>query len=268
LKEAFGLIAEHPDIIPFSGATDLALRVTKKHETLAKLLDLSGIRELQSIQQHPDRIILGAGVPLERIRLASRSTFPALSSMLDVFGSRQIRTLATLGGNLGSASPIGDLLPVLMAYSAIVELGSSGGTREISMTDFITGYRTTVRRPDELITRVTIPVPDNDCITRAYKISKRQDLDISTVSGGFSLVMRNGIVESALLAFGGMAAKTERADIAEKHLRGKRWDRSAAESAAELVRTQFNPISDARAGADFRRIAAGNLILKFWNDTK
>lgn len=268
LQEALKLLAAVPGLIPFSGATDLALRVTKKHERLTPLLDLSAISDLQELNIGDKSVRIGAGVPLEVLRLALRAHFPALTGMLDVFGSRQIRTLATIGGNLGSASPIGDLLPVLMAYGADVVLQSESGKREVAMTDFISGYRSTVRRPDELIVGVRIPLPSAEALIRSYKVSKRKDLDISTVSAAIRLTIREGVVLDAVIAYGGMAAKTERATQAENHLIGRPWDRTAAEAAAELVRSQFQPISDARSGADFRRIAAGNLMLKFWNDSR
>jgi xanthine dehydrogenase small subunit len=268
LQGALSLLTTVSGLIPFSGATDLALRVTKKHERLTPLLDLSAISELQQLTIGDNSILIGSGVTLESLRQKLRTHLPALTDMLDVFGSRQIRTLATIGGNLGSASPIGDLLPVLMAYGAEILLQSEKGAREVTMTDFITGYRKTVRLPDELITGVRIPIPSPESTTRSYKVSKRKDLDISTVSAAIKLTIIEGLVRDAVIAFGGMAAKTERATLAETHLIGKPWDRIAAEAAADLVRSQFHPISDARSGAEFRSVAAGNLILKFWNDSR
>jgi xanthine dehydrogenase small subunit len=267
LDSALSALAGNHDLMPFSGATDLALRVTKKHEKLSALLDLSAVAELRVLQRENDRLVIGAGVTLEELRHVSKSDFPSLHSMLNVFGSRQIRTLATIGGNLGSASPIGDLLPVLLALEAVIELGSTTGIRSVPMHEFITGYRSTVRRKDELIIRILLPLAKSDSVIRSYKVSKRQDMDISTVSGGFSLKLNSGIIDSAILAFGGMAAKTERAAPAEDFLKGKKWDRKTAEETASLVRGHFHPISDARAGAAFRSVAAGNLILKFWNET-
>lgn len=268
LEEALELTATVPGLIPFAGATDLALRVTKRHEKLTPLLDLSAIKELQRLDSDNGVVRIGSGVPLETLRRELRTTLPALTDILDVFGSRQIRTLATLGGNLGSASPIGDLLPVLMAYGARIVLQSTGTVREVPMADFITGYRATVRRPDELIVEIGIPVPTPGRVIKAYKVSKRKDLDIATVSAAIGLTLTGGIISNAVIAFGGMAAKTERATGAENHLIGKQWNRATAEAAAELVRLQFNPISDARSGAEFRKIAAGNLLLKFWSDTQ
>lgn len=267
LEEALSLLAENPRLIPFSGATDLALRVTKKHERLSPLLDLSGIKELHRLEMGHDFVHIGSGVPLETLRIKLRNLLPALTDMLDVFGSRQIRTLATLGGNLGSASPIGDMLPVLMAYGAHLVLTNNNTTREVPMREFITGYRATVRKPDELIVQISIPIPPSDTIIKAYKVSKRKDLDISTVSAAMRLTQSEGIIRDVVIAYGGMAEKTARATDAESYLMGKPWGRTTAEEAAERVRRQFNPISDARSGAEFRRIVAGNLLLKFWNET-
>lgn len=267
LQHALSVKRQVPDCIVFSGATDLALRVTKRHETLHKLLDLGGIPELRKISSDAKHIKIGACCTLEEIRTNLRERLPALCDMLDVFGSRQIRSLATLGGNIGSASPIGDTLPVLFAYEALIELQNETGTRRIALTDFITGYRKTDLQSNELITAIIIPAADPTAIIRSYKVSKRKDLDISTLSGGFQLQLNNNDVAAIKLAFGGMAAKTEFATSAADFLLGKSWSRENVETAAELIRQQFKPLSDARSGAAFRSLAAGNLLLKFWMET-
>ncbi|MBL4657618.1 MAG: FAD binding domain-containing protein [Flavobacteriales bacterium] len=188
--------------------------------------------------------------------------------MLVVFGSKQIRELATMGGNIGSASPIGDIPPVLMAYNAVLVLAGPKGEREIPMRDFITGYRETVREPEEIIRSIMIPFPEKGTTTNSYKISKRKDLDISTVSGGFSLQRDDqGLVTDICLAYGGMAALTKRAENAEAALTGKTWNRDNVEAAMEKVNEDFQPISDARAEAKGRAVMARNLLLKFWVET-
>lgn len=267
LEAALASIAEDASLLPFNGATDLALRVTKLHEVLPALLDLSGINALRRIEILPDNIRIGAGCSLESIRRTVRDQLPALAAILDVFGSRQIRSLATIGGNLGSASPIGDTLPLLFAYGASIHLASTQGERDIPMDRYITGYRQTVRRPDELITALTIPLPGPDDLVRAYKVSKRKDLDIATVSGAFRLRIVDDTVQEAVIAFGGMAASTQRVFPAEDLLIGKSWSRTNAQAAAEVVYHHFTPLSDARSGAEFRRLAARNLLLKFWSET-
>ncbi|REK04735.1 MAG: xanthine dehydrogenase small subunit [Bacteroidetes bacterium] len=263
IQDALKWRADNQEGIIISSATDTALRVTKKHELLSSILDLSAIKELKELSISSAEIKIGSGLNLEDLRVGIKEKLPALYDILSVFGSRQIRMLATLGGNLGSASPIGDTLPVLMAYNASVILESLSGKREVSMNEFIVSYRKTVIRPDEIISGVRIPIPGKNEIIWSHKVSKRKDLDIATVNAGFNLKIENGFISSAILAFGGMAAKTMRAAAAEEFLQGKEWTASNAEQAGELVYSFFTPISDARSGDEFRRLAARNLLTKF-----
>ncbi len=269
LSEAMLLKAEHPKAAMITGATDIALRVTKKHEPLEEVIDLSAVIDLKGILEDNEKVIIGAGVTLNEVLVRTGNQFPALRDMLAVFGSSQIRNMATLGGNLGSASPIGDTLPVLMAYNSKVILESVHGKRKVDLDVFVTGYRQTVRLPEEIITAVKIPKAPKDVIVRSYKVSKRKDMDISTVSGGFRLELDpNGVVKNIKLVYGGMAEMTQRAQKTEQFLTGKVWSRENVESAMPLIDLEFRPISDARAGEEFRRVAARNLLLKFWVETK
>jgi xanthine dehydrogenase small subunit len=269
IQEALALRKANPDALVIDGATDAALRVTKRHELLTRVLDLSGIQELRVITDGKADVRIGSGAPLSALMPLARDHFPAMNEMLLVFGSEQIRNLATLGGNLGTASPIGDMAPVLMAYNARVVLQSSDGTREVPMDDFIVGYRKTACRKDELITGVMIPKLTNSTVVKSYKVSKRRDLDIATVSAAFRLELNGGrTVQSVKLAYGGMADRTKRAAGVEEFLSGKPWTREAVEAAMPLIDREFTPISDARSGAEFRTIAARNLLMKFWSETR
>lgn len=268
LTESLRLKRDLRDALVICGATDQALRVTKKHELLKQIIDVSGIEELKKISENSDSVTIGAGVCLTDVMRRTRNDFPALHEMLSVFGSQQIRNVATIGGNLGTASPIGDSLPVLIAYNARVVLESIGNKREVPMDEYITGYRQTARKPDELITAVVIPKTKNGAVVKSYKVSKRKDLDISTVSAGFRLELNGGTrVSTIKLAYGGMAEMTKRAKRVEEFLTGKEWKREAVEKAMPLVEEEFKPISDARAQAEFRTVAARNLLLKFWSET-
>jgi xanthine dehydrogenase small subunit len=268
LSAVFSHRRQHPDAVIVSGATDVALRVTKKHELIPEIIDLSDIAELKAITNTATTLTIGAGVTLTEAMPRIEHDFPALYKMLSVFGSQQIRNLATFGGNLGSASPIGDALPVLMAYGAKVVLKRPNGKRDVSLDDYFLGYRKTARAANELITAIVIPKLKNGAAVRSYKISKRKDLDISTLSGGFRLDAKNsGTVKNIVLAYGGMAERTKRATTAEQFLVGKQWNRQTVERAMPLIDKDFTPISDARAGAEFRKVAARNLLLKFWTDT-
>ncbi|MFN8393573.1 MAG: xanthine dehydrogenase small subunit [Bacteroidia bacterium] len=268
LAEAVAYRAAHPSALIVCGGTDVGLMVTKKKLNLPQVLDLSGVRELQDIAETVDGLRLGATLSLERVKAASKGRFPALYDMLAVFGSRQIREQATLGGNLANASPIGDTPPVLMALDASVEVTGASGSRVMKVSEFITGYRTTALRPDELISAVIIPPTPAGRVVKSYKISKRKDLDISTASGGFWLELDGvGAVKDIGLVYGGMAAMTKRAVQAEEFLLGKPWTRENVEAAMDLIDAEFTPISDARSGKEGRRLMARNLLLKFWSDT-
>ena len=272
LAEALSLKHQHPRAIVICGATDIALRVTKGHELLKEIIDLSDLAELRTVSQAGssmnDGVAIGAAVSLSDIMTRIGPGYPALEDMLAVFGSQQIRNLATLGGNLGTASPIGDTLPVLMAYDASVVLESLNGRREIPLRKFITGYRKTVRKPDELITAVILPKVPRGAVVKSYKVSKRKDLDISTVSSAFRLELdERRAVRSFVAVYGGMADHVKRAQAVEEFLTGKKWERDSIRQALPLVDSSFSPISDARAGAEMRRVAARNLLMKFWWET-
>ncbi len=266
--EALTLRNKMQNSVLLSGATDVALRVTKRHELLEEIIDLSNIDELKKCIKTDYILKFGAGMSLEDVKTISENELPALHEALVVFGSKQIRTLATLGGNLGSGSPIGDTLPVLMAYNAEIKLQSVDGERIISMNKFILGYRQTERKPNEIITKISIPKPAENTKVKFYKVSKRKDLDISTVSAGFSVTVEKNKVSAITLVYGGMAAVTKNAVKAEAFLMGAEWTRENIEQAMDMIYTEFTPLTDARSGAEFRKLAAKNLLMKFWNDTQ
>jgi len=268
VDECLALMEKHPDAIVINGATDVALRVTKQFEVLLHVIDCSRINELQAVSSDSDALTIGAGVRLREVMRIVRDDFPAFYDMLTVFAASQIRNVATLGGNIGTASPIGDTLPVLMAYGAEVVLRNSRGSRTVKADSFAIGYRKTDRRPDELITAVVLPRPSLSTQVRSYKVSKRRDLDIATVSAAFRLELDGtGIVSDITLAYGGMAEFTKRSPTTESYLKGKQWNRRHVEEAQRLVDADFSPISDVRGSAEFRRVAARNLLLKFWSET-
>jgi xanthine dehydrogenase small subunit len=267
LAEAFRLRKENPEAVLINGSTDVALRQTKKREFLPVILDISAIDELKTFRETNDDYVFGAGLTLEQVKEITEKRIPSIHKILKVFGSLQIRNIATIGGNIGSASPIGDTLPVLFALGARIRVCSPGSERILSIEDFITGYRQTAIRNDELITEVIVPKIPYGVTIKSYKVSKRKDLDISTVTGAFRLKNQEGIVAEIVLAFGGMAAMTMRALKTENYLEGKKWTRETVQEAMDILAGEFAPLSDARAGAEFRKTVAANLLLKFYLET-
>jgi xanthine dehydrogenase small subunit len=232
---------------------------------ISTILDLGAVPELTRIAEEAGELTIGSAATLGRLLLHMPGRFAPLRSMIDTFGSCQIRNLATLGGNIGTASPVGDIAPLLMAYSAGVVLASTRGTRSVPIDEFILGYRKTARLTDELITAVVLPVPKSSTVIKWYKVSRRKDVDIAAVSGGFALRLDAiGRVESIILAYGGMADHTRRAIAAEDFLCGRPWARDVVEKALPLIDSEFNAITDVRGSAKFRHIAARNLLMKFW----
>ena len=252
-QSALKLIQRHPKATIVAGATDIALRVTKNHENIPEIIDIGDIEELKKISSSKSHYKIGAGASLESVKAFSKVRLPALHKMLAVFGSKQIRHLATLGGNLGSASPIGDTTPVLIALKAIIVIEGKNGARKVPMSKFITGYRKSQCKAGELITEIQIPRARNGALIRSYKISKRKDLDIATVSAGFRVCLdKSNIPTDLMLVYGGMAEMTKRAVKTEEFLSGKVWNRKMIEQASNMISAYFNPISDARSGARAR----------------
>jgi xanthine dehydrogenase small subunit len=267
LEEALRIRKENPEALIINGSTDVALRQTKKHEPLAAIIDLSGVEALSFYHENDESFIFGAGITLEQMKNATENLLPAFHKILSVFGSLQIRNLATLGGNICSASPIGDTLPVLLAYGAKVKLVSAKSERIIELEKFLTGYRKTDIRKDELLTEIMIPKYGPDTRVISYKVSRRKDLDISTVSAAFRVRLENDNVSEIVLAFGGMAAMTKRAVKAEEYLSGKKWSRENIYPAMKIITGEFQPISDARSEEGYRSKVAENLLLKFYLET-
>ncbi|MDB6166841.1 MAG: Xanthine dehydrogenase, molybdenum binding subunit, partial [Lacunisphaera sp.] len=186
--------------------------------------------------------------------------FPSMAKMLRVFAARQIRNRATLGGNLVTASPIGDSAPVLLTLEASVVLVSATGERTVALGDFFTGYRQTVLKPDEVMREVVLPRFDGQLTRRAdfLKVSKRRELDISIVAAAFCVDLdARGVVRKARIAYGGVAAMPGRARKAEAALEGRKLTDPGV---AKILRDEFKPIDDARGGAEYRR----GLVVSLW----
>jgi len=268
LDDLWANIAEHPEHRFISGATDLGLEITKQLRTWPCLISLSAL-PLTSYVTSTDTIRIGATLSLADLESQCEDDLPPLARMLRYFASRQIKHRATVGGNLCNASPIGDLAPVLVALSAEVVLFSASGERRLPVSDFFTGYRQTALAPGEILGRIDVPrIADGQRIS-SYKVSKRRELDISSVSAGMMVALDDaGTVTDIRLAYGGMAATTKRAAGAEAKLLGGPWTAEAVAEAAALITTDFTPMTDHRGSAWYRSTVAANLLLGFFEDTR
>jgi xanthine dehydrogenase molybdopterin binding subunit/xanthine dehydrogenase small subunit len=264
LPGLFTLLESHPAAQLVAGATEIGVELNKKFKAFPLLISTEAVPELVRITSTAEAWHIGAAASLTNIEEALAGEYPSLAKMLRVFAARQIRNRATLGGNLVTASPIGDSAPVLLTLDASVVLATGKGERTVALADFFTGYRKTVLKPGEIMREIVLPRggPRPGLVRRVdfLKVSKRRELDISIVAGAFLLECNaQGIVHKARLAYGGVAAMTQRARRAEAALVGKNLP-EAAPLVAAILREEYQPIDDARGGAEYRR----GLVVSLW----
>lgn len=262
LEALLALRAAHPQAWLLAGGTDLGLRVSDHRERPAEVICLLGVPALQTLRVMPEAIEVGAAVPYARLLALFRQEagFAPLAALLARLGSRQIRGLGTLGGNLGTASPIGDALPPLLALDASVTVASRRGARVLPVAAFLTGYRANALAADEVVVSITLPRPDPADIFICDKVSKRHDQDIATVGAAFRLRLRDGKVAGAWLAFGGVGPIAARATRAEAALLGRALDAAALAAAAAALAQDIAPLSDWRGTAHYRLLVAQGLL--------
>ena len=262
LPGLFTLLETYPAAQLVAGATEIGVELNKKFKAFPLLISTEGVPELTRITATPEAWHIGAGATLTNVEEALGGEFPSITKMLRVFAARQIRNRATLGGNLVTASPIGDSAPVLLTLDASVVLVTARGERTVPLADFFTAYRKTVLKPGEVMREIVLPRggPKRGLTRRVdfSKVSKRRELDISIVAAAFCVdVDEAGLVRKARIAYGGVAAMPLRARKAEKALVGKKL---GDPTVAHLLHAAYQPIDDARGGADYRR----GLVVSLW----
>jgi xanthine dehydrogenase small subunit len=255
LAELLKLRAARPDALLLAGATDLGLLASRSRKPPKAVIHVAHVPELTTIVESKREITIGGAVTYAQAMPPLIAAFPALRTYLARLGSRQIRTLGTIGGNIGTASPIGDMPPVLLALETRLKLVSVRGAREVPLEKFLLDYRKTALAADEVIESLTLPRLWPGEVFYCDKVSKRRDQDISTVAGAYRLRIKNGKVVDARLAFGGMAAIPRRAATAEAALL-----KSGFTAAAAALAGDFQPIDDWRGSGLYRLQVAANLL--------
>jgi xanthine dehydrogenase small subunit len=263
LAEVLELLAVHPDARLVAGSTDWGVELNIRHARAVLTIGIDRLEELREFSVGPDRIDLGAALSLSEIEARLAGRVPLLAGMFPQFASRLIRNGATLGGNLGTASPIGDTPPALLALDASLVLASAEGEREVLLADYFTGYRQSVRRPGELIKTIRLPLPLAP-VTAFHKIAKRRFDDISSVAVAYALGLDGGRVASVRIGLGGVAATPLRATAAEEALKGRPWTRETVAAAAGELARAGTPMSDHRASESYRIAMLRNSLLKFY----
>ncbi|RYX93565.1 MAG: xanthine dehydrogenase small subunit [Comamonadaceae bacterium] len=264
--------AAHPAAQIVAGCTDVGLWVTKLHMQFAEVLDVTKVRELRRVESYPHHLAIGAAVTLDDAYAALVKDRPQLQNFAARFAGLPVRNSGTLGGNVANGSPIGDSMPLLIALGASIVLMSVRDgqpvSREMPLEALYTGYRKNVMAPDEVLAWIKVPTATPDEQTSVYKISKRYDDDISAVCMAIRLCIYGGIVTTASVGCGGVAATPVRAKLTEKALAGQPWTLETVQKAIATLRAEFSPISDMRASAAYRSQVLGNLLQRYWLESQ
>ena len=263
ITELARIYAQHPSAVLVAGATDVGLWITKKLQSLPKIIWLGRVRELEAIEESADGLTFGATVSHETAIPYLARIDPDLGELMRRFAGKQIRTVGTLGGNIANGSPIGDTPPALIALGATLTLQKGTIRRQLPIEDFFLAYGKQDRAPGEFVRSVEVPKLAAAERFRCYKISKRFDQDISAVMGAFKFVLDGARIDSARIAFGGMAATPKRALQAEAALAGARLtDAASWQPALAAIADDYRPITDQRASAAYRDDVARALFRK------
>ena len=263
LDEALRILAEEPEVLPLAGGTDWGVEVNIKGQRARNLMAIDRLAELRQLDFTASHIEIGAACTLSELERDLAGRIPLLGQLFGQFASRLIRNGATIGGNLGTGSPIGDTPPALLALEAELVLASATGQRTVPLAEYFTGYRQTVRARGELIAAIRIPLPLSP-MTSFQKIAKRRFDDISSVAIGYAVQVQGGTITKARIGLGGVAATPLRAHATEAMLEGQAWDLSTIHAAAEVMATEGTPMDDHRASSNYRKAMLASSLERFF----
>ncbi len=261
------ILKKYPDAKLLSGGTDLSLEVTKSRKELKKIISLNSIKELDFINNKKNEIEIGAGTSLIEFEKLIKKHYPDFNSILKRYGSVQIRNVGTIAGNIATASPIGDTLPLLLSLDAKIILDGAKSRELISLNEFFISYRKTMLKKGQFIYSVKIPIYKKN-IFKAYKISKRFDDDISSVCGSFNIEIDKNRIKKIKIAYGGMSEIPKRAKKTEKTLINSIFSEKIFVKAIKNLEIDYKPIDDMRASKSYRMEIAKNLLLKCFLEVK
>ena len=265
LDEAVVARAAYPDWMVLAGATDLMVNANHK-PVPPGIIDLWRLPELGFVRVADDVISIGAGTTWHEVERhpAIRDKLLPLALAAREIGALQIQARGTLGGNVGTSSPVGDSLPVLLALDASIEVASVRGRRTIPYASYCTGYRKTVLASDELIVAAHLPIPSAATRTTWRKVGTRRAQSISKVMGAAAIILDGTTVVSARVALGAVADRPIRIAAVETAVRGLPLAQ-AADAARQALRGAISPIDDVRSTSAYRREVAENLVARFFS---
>lgn len=262
------VLEAEPKATVVAGSTDVGLWVTKMMRNISPAIFIGGVRELRSMSEENGVITIGAGVTYSEAFGFLSQRIPTLGALVARIGGEQVRNMGTIGGNIANGSPIGDTPPPLIALGSRLTLRKGSERRTIPLEEFFIAYGKQDRQPGEFVEAVHVPVPGEGIHYAVHKISKRREEDITATLGAFYLELAgDGTVKEVRIAYGGMAATPKRASTVEAALTGKPWTEATIEAAIPAYEQDFAPLTDMRATAEYRMLAAKNLLRRFHLET-
>jgi xanthine dehydrogenase small subunit len=252
-----------PEARLVAGSTDLALDITHGLKSIDRLIDLTGVAELQLMEERDKQIHIGAGVSLSEVETFCQKNLPAMSDLLGRFASRQVRNRGTLVGNVANSSPIADIPPLLLVMDAQLILQRGLNQRTIALKEFNLGYKQTALNTGEFIHSVILPLPSSGQRVWVEKVSKRAEDDISATCVAMSVTMEQGTITQINIACGGMAAIPKMASETQRQLLGQALTHQLVAQVPLWLAQDYQPIDDMRASAAYRQQVTANLVQGF-----
>ena len=240
--------------VALAGGTNLIVDMRARRERPGRVVGLGDVAELKGMELGEDRIAIGGGTTVSELLRSAEiaAAAPSLVESARLFAGLMVRNTATVAGNIACGSPAADLVPPLLSLDADVTLTSAAGARTVPLDEYFLGYRRDVRRPDELITRVSWPRLAARSVNTFYKLARRKGDAITVTGVAVTIEAAGGICTRARIALGAVAPVVFRAKAAEAHLEGRAPTPSIIEEAAAKAAEAASPIDDVRASAEYR----------------
>lgn len=267
LAELRRVRAKYPKSTLLSAGTDWGVALNKGRLEPGVLVSLHNVAELYRLEKKGSRLSVGARVSLTNLRRALPTSQARLRGWLDIFASPQIKNVATLAGNIANGSPIADTPPMLIALKGEVEIigPRSAKSRRVPLDELYRGYRQLALKPGEIITKIHFDLPAATDRLSLKKVSRRRDLDISTVNAAFWMRLKKGRIEDLRLVLGGVGPTPLRLRATEALL--KKQGLAARDLALKSLQKEITPLSDHRGTSAYRRLVSHKLLEDFLKET-